>query len=184
VQEVSRFGSASKAGVLFLLVLFAGGAEAQAATTLTYAHVWASAAPEPFASEGARMLADGRAIVVMVPREQLEASIGRHLASNGWITSAFSRPDQSPCIIVIANDVPAAAIPGLRAHEAAHCARHGEWDNHHEGALKPLGHLERCLATGLPLRQIASLCRLNEGAPLRGGEAEQWARLQAQSTGR
>jgi hypothetical protein len=166
------------------LAQFGGGAGADAATALTYAHVWASAAPEPYASEGARMLADGRAIVVMVPRAQLEANIGRHLASNGWLTSAYSRPDQSPCIIVIANDVPAVAIPTLRDHEAAHCARHGQWDNRHQGALKPLHHLERCLATGLPIRSIISLCRLNEGAPLRGGEAEQWARLQAQSAGR
>jgi hypothetical protein len=132
------------------------------------------------------MLADGRAIVVMVPRAQLEANIGRYMASNGWVRSAYSRPDLSPCIIVIANDVPAAAIANLREHEAAHCASgpHGGWDNDHEGALKPLHHLERCLATGLPLRDLARLCMLDGGAPLRGGETAEWARLVAQAAGR
>lgn len=183
---MSRFGSASKVAVFFLLTLFGGIAAAQAAPALTYAQVWASAPPEPFASEGARMLADGRAIVVMVPRAQLEANIGRYLSSNGWIRSAYSRPDLSPCIIVIANDVPASAIPNLREHEAGHCASgaRGGWGNDHAGALKPLRHLEKCLATGLPLRDLARLCMLDGGAPLRGGEAAAWARLVAQSVGR
>jgi hypothetical protein len=182
---VSRFGSASKVLVFTFLALFGGGAGAQAGAALTYAQVWASAPPEPFASEGARMLADGRAIVVMVPRRQLEASIGRNPSSNGWIRSAYSRPDQSPCIIVIANDVPASAIANLREHEAAHCAQgHGGWDNDHAGALKPLHHLQACLATGLPLRDLARLCLLNAGAPLRGSEAVEWARLVTQLASR
>ncbi len=176
-----RFGSVWKVVVVGLLAIVASAASARSGDALTYAHVWASAPPEPFASEGRRMLADGRAIVVMVPRRQLEANIGRYLSSNGWVRSAYARADQSPCIIVIANDVPAAAIPNLRDHEAAHCVHgHGGWDNDHEGALKPLHHLAACLATGLPLREIERLCLLDTGAPLRGGEAAQWTRLQTQ----
>ena len=182
---MSRIGSVGKAVLGVWLALFCSVAAANATPPLTYAQVWASAAPEPFASEGRRMLADGRAIVVMVPRRQLEANIGRYLASNGWVRSAYARADQSPCIIVIANDVPAAAIANLREHEAAHCAQgHGGWDNDHEGALKPLHHLAACLATGLPLREIERLCMLDTGAPLRGAEAAEWARLRTQQASR
>lgn len=180
-----RIGSVGKVAFFVFLALLGGMTGARAGSELTYAQVWASAPPEPFASEGRRMLADGRAIVVMVPRRQLEANIGRYLSSNGWIRSAYARADLSPCIIVIADDVPAAAIPNLREHEAAHCVPgHGGWDNHHAGALKPLHHLEACLATGLPLREIERLCLLDRGAPLRGGEAAEWVQLRTQMASR
>lgn len=182
---MSRIGSVGETVLRVWLVLFCGAAAANATPPLTYAQVWASAPPEPFASEGRRMLADGRALVVMVPRRQLEANIGRHLSSGGWERSAYARTDLTPCIIVIANDVPATAIPNLRDHEAAHCVQgHGGWGNDHEGALKPLHHLEACLATGLSLRDIEILCMLDTGAPLRGAEAAEWARMRTQLASR
>lgn len=168
------------------MLVLVGGVVAEAADrALTYAQVWASAPPEPFASEGRRMLADGRAIVVLVPRSQFEANAGRYLSSNGWVRSAYARPDLSPCIIVIANDVPPTAIQNLREHEAAHCVGGSTgWGNDHVGGLKPLHHLQSCLATGLPLRQLARLCLLDEGAPLRGGDASRWAEIRTQLASR
>jgi hypothetical protein len=125
------------------------------------------------------MLADGRAVAVFVPRAQLEANIGRYRSSDGWVRSAYSRPDLSPCIIVIASDVPAAAIANLLDHEAAHCGeRRGEaWGNDHAGAMKPPGHLDACLASGLPLREMARLCMLDRGEPLTAADTARWAAL-------
>lgn len=148
--------------------------QSNAVATLTYAQVWAGAPPEHYLSRGHEMLADGQALVVFVPRFQVEANIDRHQSGNGWLRSAYARPDLTPCIIVISDDVPASAIQNVREHEAAHCAG---WGFDHLGALKPAGHIERCLATGLPRSELIGLCLIDQGASLRAGDAERWAAL-------
>jgi hypothetical protein len=107
--------------------------------------------------------------VVYVPRRQLEYNIGRFRLPNGWVQSAYATPGTRPCIIVIADDVPASARRLLIEHEAAHCAG---WPQAHPGELLPPNHDVACQASRLAPADMQALCYLEDSPELRAALAQ------------
>lgn len=156
------------------------GQSASAPRLLTYAHVWGGVPPEPYYSRAVSLVARGdpSVIVSYQSRRETETFCGSARTQAGWVRSACAQHFGSLCIIRIADDVPRGpALYNLLVHEVAHCPQIG-WAAEHPGAEKPLDHLANCLATGLPLRRVESLCYLDGGAPLRTAQEQaQWAAL-------
>jgi len=151
------------------------------AQIVTYAHVWGGEPPEPYASAARQMLASGAVRVRYLPLAEIERVCGRNRTSAGWIGMACQVSDQNGPAVLIADQVPPAARALIELHEAAHAAG---WSGDHDGALKPVGHLDACIRSmaeaDLSLRTMRELCNLDAGAPLRTeDERTRWAAMRA-----
>jgi len=151
------------------------------ADIITYAHVWGGEPPEPYASAARQMLASGAVRVRYLPLAEIERVCRRNRTSAGWIGMACQVTDQNGPAVLIADQVPPSARALLELHEAAHAAG---WGGDHEGALKPVGHLDACIRSmaeaNLSLRTMRELCNLDGGAPLRTeDERARWAAMRA-----
>jgi hypothetical protein len=153
-----------------------------APTAFDYAHVWGGEAPEPFHSQGLALRASGSVLIVRWPLEKVERACGGSRDDAGWFQSActiFGVSTGRPFIVIASEITDLVALRNIEIHEFAHVAG---WPYEHPGMVKPVGHLDNCLrvmrATGLTISQIAGLCNLVNGSPLRtADERARWAAM-------
>lgn len=153
--------------------------------SFAYAHVWGGAPPEPYYSNAVRLLDTGAVQVLRVPLDRVELACGRNRTDYGWFGAACMMTGNATNVhfVVIASEITdPTTIRNIMVHEIAHTRQAGGWSADHEGAQKPLGHLDNCIRTmnaeGLTVRQMGMLCNLYAGAPLRTqSERDRWAAM-------
>lgn len=154
--------------------------------SFAYSYVWGGAPPEPYYSAAVRLYESGAVQVLRVPLDRVEAACGRNRTDYGWFGAACMMTGNATGthFVVIASEITdPVAIRNVMIHEIAHTRQAGGWSANHEGAMKPIGHLDNCLRDmrtyGLTVRQIGDLCNLYAGAPLRTqAERNRWAAMQ------
>lgn len=148
--------------------------------SLTYIHVWGGQPPEPYYSAALRLRDANTVRVVRTPLQLAEQVCGANRSSDGWVATActaYGNATGTPFIVIASEVTDPVALENLLIHELGHVAG---WPGDHEGGLKPLNHLDRCIAgmtaEGLTLSKMRSLCLLDSGAPLRTqAERDRWA---------
>lgn len=153
--------------------------------SFAYAHVWGGDPPEPYYSAAVRLYEAGDYQGLRIPFEMVEDTCGRNRTDYGWFGAACMMAVNGTGVsfIVVAEEITdPVAVRNITVHEIAHSQQAGGWPANHEGALKPLGHLDSCIRTmsaeGLTVRQMGEMCNLYAGAPLRTqAERDRWAAM-------
>lgn len=160
-----------------------GGAIPAPPASFAYAHVWGGAPPEPYYSAAVRLYEAGAVQVLRTSIDRVEAACGRNRTDYGWFGAACMMTGNATGtnFVVIASEITdPVTIRNIMIHEIAHTRQAGGWSGNHEGAMKPVDHLDNCIRTmnaeGLTVRQMGELCNLYAGAPLRTqAERDRWA---------
>jgi len=181
----------ARSAVALLLVALAGcsttggGAVPPPPPSFAYAYVWGGAPPEPYYSAAVRLYEAGTVQVLRTSIDRVEAACGRNRTDYGWFGAACMMTGNATGthFVVIAEEITdPMTIRNIMIHEIAHTRQAGGWSANHEGAMKPIGHLDNCIRTmnaeGLTVRQMGMLCNLYAGAPLRTqAERDRWAAM-------